>query len=73
MYRWSDQSAACIVLAAPGYPEKPEYGQPIYYSEGSFEPGRTWLFHAGTAIKNGAVVTAGGSGDGSHSHREVIG
>jgi phosphoribosylamine--glycine ligase/phosphoribosylaminoimidazole synthetase len=58
--RWSSQSAACIVLAAPGYPEKPEYGQPISYSEGSFEPGRTWLFHAGTAINNGAVITAGG-------------
>jgi phosphoribosylamine--glycine ligase / phosphoribosylformylglycinamidine cyclo-ligase len=58
--RWSDQSAACIVLAAPGYPEKPEYGQPISYSESSFEPGRTWLFHAGTTIKNDAVVTAGG-------------
>jgi phosphoribosylamine--glycine ligase / phosphoribosylformylglycinamidine cyclo-ligase len=58
--RWSGQSAACIVLAAPGYPDKPEYGLPISYSEDSFEPGRTWLFHAGTTIKNSAVVTAGG-------------
>ena len=58
--RWKQASAACIVLAAPGYPEKPITGQPISYSENSFESGKTWAFHAGTAWKNGQIVTAGG-------------
>jgi phosphoribosylamine--glycine ligase / phosphoribosylformylglycinamidine cyclo-ligase len=57
---WKQESAACVVLAAPGYPEKPVTGQPIYYSENSFEAGKTWAFHAGTAMKNGQLVTSGG-------------
>jgi phosphoribosylamine--glycine ligase / phosphoribosylformylglycinamidine cyclo-ligase len=58
--RWRQASAVCIVLAAPGYPEKPLTGQPISYSETSFEAGKTWAFHAGTAWKDSKIVTAGG-------------
>jgi phosphoribosylamine--glycine ligase/phosphoribosylaminoimidazole synthetase len=57
---WRRAAATCIVLAAPGYPEKPVTGQPIKYAEKEFEPGRTWAFHAGTALKNGQLLTAGG-------------
>lgn len=58
--RWNSLSAACIVIAAQGYPEKPVTGQPLTYLESSFEPEKTWLFHAGTALINDTVVTAGG-------------
>ena len=58
--RWKKASSACIVLAAPGYPEKPITGQPISYSEKSFEPGKTWAFHAGTGLQNGQLLTDGG-------------
>jgi phosphoribosylamine--glycine ligase / phosphoribosylformylglycinamidine cyclo-ligase len=57
---WRQASTACIVLAASGYPEKPVTGQPISFSGKGFEPGKTWAFHAGTALKNGQLVTAGG-------------
>jgi phosphoribosylamine--glycine ligase/phosphoribosylformylglycinamidine cyclo-ligase len=58
--RWHTGAAACIVAAAPGYPENPITGQEISVSESNFEPGKSWLFHAGTALKNNQLVTSGG-------------
>lgn len=58
--RWHPGAAACIVAAAPGYPANPITGQQISYSESKFQPGRTWLFHAGTALKDQKLVTSGG-------------
>ena len=49
-----------VVLAAPGYPENPSTGEPI---EGLAEAGTVpgvMVFHAGTAVRDGAVVSAGG-------------
>jgi phosphoribosylamine--glycine ligase len=51
--------AMTVVLAAPGYPESPEKGGVI----SGLEKTRTKdqiLFHAGTASRDGAVVTSGG-------------
>lgn len=52
-------SVVGVVLAAPGYPEKPEYGAAI---DGLDEtPPGTLIFHAGTAVgPDGRIVTAGG-------------
>lgn len=58
--RWKRDSAACIVLSAPGYPDHPVTGQTVSCSDTDFEAGKTWAFHAGTAFKNDQVVTAGG-------------
>ena len=56
-----DGAAVAVVLAAPGYPDAVESGAAI---EGLDEPddpsGDTHVFHAGTAIRDGRVVTAGG-------------
>jgi phosphoribosylamine--glycine ligase / phosphoribosylformylglycinamidine cyclo-ligase len=60
LVRWHPGAAACIVAAAPGYPANPITGQQISYSENKFEPGKTWLFHAGTALKDHQLVTSGG-------------
>ena len=47
-----------VVLASRAYPESSEAGQPIH---GIAEAGRTsQVFHAGTAWRNGDLVTAGG-------------
>jgi phosphoribosylamine--glycine ligase len=47
-----------VVLASRTYPESSEAGQPIH---GIAEAGRTsQVFHAGTAWRNGDLVTAGG-------------
>jgi phosphoribosylamine--glycine ligase / phosphoribosylformylglycinamidine cyclo-ligase len=58
--RWHAGAAACIVAAAPGYPANPITGQQIACSESKFQPGKTWLFHAGTALKDNKLVTSGG-------------
>jgi phosphoribosylamine--glycine ligase len=48
-----------VVLAAPGYPDRPRTGLPIAGLEGPF-PGEVQIFHAGTRRVEGQVVTAGG-------------
>jgi len=56
--RIRDGAAACVVLAAPGYPETAASGTPI---EGLDDvPNDVLVFHAGTADDDGRVVTAGG-------------
>lgn len=49
-----------VVIAAAGYPERPETGRPISgLDEAAREPGAL-VFHAGTARTGGQLVTAGG-------------
>jgi phosphoribosylamine---glycine ligase len=59
--KWSDEPSACIVLAARGYPSKPEIGSVI---EGLALAGRSdhvAVFHAATARgPNSEWLTAGG-------------
>lgn len=48
--RWSPAASCCVVLAAPGYPEKPKKGVPIFgVEEASAVPG-VQVFHAGTRV-----------------------
>jgi phosphoribosylamine--glycine ligase len=58
--RWDPRPAACVVLAAGGYPGNYERGRII----SGLEELRSWsdgmVFHAGTARRDGAVVTNGG-------------
>jgi phosphoribosylamine--glycine ligase len=58
---WSEDASACVVLAARGYPERPETGARIEgLDEAAGVPG-VQLFHAGTARgSDGSLVTAGG-------------
>ena len=56
--KWSPQSAVCVVLASGGYPGDYAKGKVI---DGLDAAGRTTtVFHAGTRVKNGRIVTAGG-------------
>ncbi len=57
--RWDRRAALGVVLAAAGYPERPRLGDPIEGLEGPWPEGIR-VFHAGTAERNGRVVTAGG-------------
>ncbi|MEO0407941.1 MAG: phosphoribosylamine--glycine ligase [Cyanobacteria bacterium P01_A01_bin.135] len=55
---WKPQAAACIILAAGGYPDAYKSGYPI---SGLDTAGETALvFHAGTEAENSQIVTAGG-------------
>jgi len=46
-----------VVLAAPGYPESPRKGIPLYVPE---PPEGVLVFHAGTRREGGHLVSAGG-------------
>jgi len=55
--QWKNGAAVCVVLASKGYPEKPEKGQVVSFSE---LPEDMICFHAGTKTENGNIATAGG-------------
>ncbi len=58
---WSDDASACVVLAARGYPERPESGALIGGLEDAAHVPSVQVFHAGTArAPGGAYQTAGG-------------
>jgi phosphoribosylamine--glycine ligase len=57
---WRDDAAVCVVLAARGYPEKPETGSVIKGAEADFGPDVV-VFHAGAARRgDGALIANGG-------------
>jgi phosphoribosylamine--glycine ligase len=49
-----------VVLAAPGYPGTVDAGQPILGLDKAVEMPGVLVFHAGTRLDDGRVVTAGG-------------
>ena len=59
---WDRRAALGVVLAAAGYPESPRRGYPIRglgRIDAARHPGVA-VFHAGTALEGGQVVTSGG-------------
>jgi phosphoribosylamine---glycine ligase len=58
--QWRPEAAVCVVLASGGYPGTYETGHPITgLQAAAARPGVT-VFHAGTVLRDGQVVTAGG-------------
>lgn len=57
--RFRPEPSVCVVLAAAGYPGKPRLGDPITGIEEAERRGAV-VFHAGTQLDNGRLVTAGG-------------
>jgi phosphoribosylamine---glycine ligase len=57
--RWSPEWAVTVVLASRGYPESASKGDVIAGLDAAEAEGAQ-VFHAGTAEKDGRVVTAGG-------------
>ncbi|HEX8444483.1 MAG TPA: phosphoribosylamine--glycine ligase [Allosphingosinicella sp.] len=57
--RFSDRAALTIVMAATGYPGTPEKGGPIGGVERAEANGGK-VFHAGTAVRGGALAANGG-------------
>ena len=50
----------CAVLASHGYPDQPESGRPIGGIDAAEALEGVEVFHAGTAVKEGKFVSAGG-------------
>jgi phosphoribosylamine--glycine ligase len=57
---WRPEPAVCVVLAAGGYPGPYEKGRPITGLRAAGRLKDVAVFHAGTALQQGRVVTAGG-------------
>ncbi|HEY3158812.1 MAG TPA: phosphoribosylamine--glycine ligase [Vicinamibacterales bacterium] len=58
--RFSTQAHVGVVLAAAGYPESVETGKTITGLDEAADVRDAIVFHAGTAQRNGRVVTSGG-------------
>ena len=57
---WTPDASVCVVMSSGGYPGPYETGRPITgLTEAEALPG-VRVFHAGTALRDGALVTAGG-------------
>jgi phosphoribosylamine--glycine ligase len=57
---WDLRHALCVVMASKGYPEKYPTGLPITGLPENGARDDVAVFHAGTRLQNGQVVTAGG-------------
>ena len=57
---WDPRPAVCVVMASEGYPGDYVKGRAISGLQDADALPDTKVFHAGTAIKNGEVVNAGG-------------
>lgn len=57
---WTPEYCVCVVLASGGYPGKYPTGIPIKGLKAASEDSHVEVFHAGTRVEDGQVVTAGG-------------
>lgn len=57
---WHDKAAVCVVMASGGYPGSFEKGLPIRGLDEAARIDDLVVFHAGTTLKDGAVVNNGG-------------
>ena len=57
---WDVRPAVCVVMASSGYPGIYEKGKIIFGLEAAEQVKEAFVFHAGTAWKNGNIVTNGG-------------
>lgn len=58
--RWSGEQTVCVVLASAGYPGAYETGTFIPARGLAAAAERAIVFHAGTAMRDGEVITSGG-------------
>lgn len=54
---WSDEACVCVVMASGGYPENYEKGKAITIGDLDKD---ILLFHAGTKLQDGKLLTSGG-------------
>jgi phosphoribosylamine--glycine ligase len=57
---WDDRAAVCVVMASGGYPGSYEKGKIITGLDAAAGMKDVAVFHAGTAEKDGDIVTSGG-------------
>src|SRR5262245_34887921 len=57
--KWDERPSVCVVMASEGYPGDYEKGRPIRGLEEAAAIEGVKVFHAGTQLVDGQVVTAG--------------
>ena len=58
--RWKDEACACVVMASGGYPGSYAKGKGVKGLDVAASQEDVVVFHAGTALVDGQVVTSGG-------------
>lgn len=58
--KWSPQASVCVAMASGGYPGNYAKGKVITGLDAANALPQTKVFHAGTALKDGQIVTSGG-------------
>ena len=58
--KWKAEASVCVVMASGGYPGSYAKGKPILGLDAANALPNTKVFHAGTALKDGQIVTNGG-------------
>jgi phosphoribosylamine--glycine ligase len=58
--QWRREAVACVVLAAAGYPAAPKRGDEIHGVEQALATSGVTVYHAGTKLVDGKLVTGGG-------------
>jgi phosphoribosylamine--glycine ligase len=58
--QWTDEYCVCVVISSGGYPGKYTTGIPIKGLKAASSDSKVEVFHAGTAVVDGELVTAGG-------------
>jgi len=58
--KWSPLASVCVVMASGGYPGNYPKGKVITGIDAANALPHTKVFHAGTALKDGQIVTSGG-------------
>ena len=58
--KWKAAASVCVVMASGGYPGSYAKGKPILGLAEAAKLPNTKVFHAGTALKDGRIVTSGG-------------
>jgi phosphoribosylamine--glycine ligase len=58
--KWSPMASVCVVMASGGYPASYAKGKPILGLAEAAKLPNTKVFHAGTALKDGQILTNGG-------------
>lgn len=57
---WEERKTVCVVMAAGGYPGSYEKGKEIKGLDAFKDRNDLVVFHAGTAVRDGEIITSGG-------------